>query len=121
MNGQSEASEAAADFAEMASLLGVDPSVLIGGLNLVKAANVLGIAASTLRQRALSGQIGYERDGRRWIFSWRHITEYKQRREHAPTRSTPSGGILPRLIGTASGRRRDAETIEAEARALGLL
>ena len=64
----------------VAEELGVAPEDLVGGLDLVQAARLLGIGVSTLRQRALSGQISYARDGKRWIFSWRDIAGYLERR-----------------------------------------
>jgi len=66
-----------------------EPEELIGGLNLVEAARVLGIAPSTLRQRALNNQIGYQRDGRGWRFYWYHLGEYLRNRE-GPARSAAS-------------------------------
>ena len=67
---------------DVAQLLGVEEQHLEGGLNLVEAGRLLGIAPSTLRQRALQGRISYQRDGRAWRFFWWHIRDYLQEREH---------------------------------------
>lgn len=70
-----------ADLEMTAKLLGVPPGELVGGLNLVQAAQLLGIAPSTLRLRGLAGKIGCQRDGRAWRFFWWHISAYLARRE----------------------------------------
>ena len=111
-----------AELEEMARLLGVEPELLRGGLNLVAAANVLGIAASTLRQRALHGLIGCERDGRRWIFRWWHLAAYMQRRERQAAEL--AGRQRPRAIDRTLDPEVDCAGqpgLEAEARALGLI
>ncbi len=65
---------------ELADWLGVDKELFAGGLDLPSASRVLGIGISTLRNRALKGEIRVQRDGCRWIFSWQDIAEYIEQR-----------------------------------------
>ena len=109
---------------EIAEILGIHQDDFIGGLDLVKAARVLGIAPSTLRQRALAGQVGFQRDGRRWIFSWADLAAYVGRRQHAVWAGDERGVPAAQNGNGGGGRRaarREREEVEAEARRLGLL
>ena len=111
MNNRGKAGQGVAD------LLGVTPERLIGGLNLVDASQLLGIAPSTLRQRAFAGDIGHQRDGRSWRFFWWHLGDYVMARERAA--SVPSSGKSanrPMPSSTEAGH-----DLDAEARNLGLL
>ena len=105
------------DIDSTAALLGVESEELRGGLNLVEAARVLGIAPSTLRQRALRGRIGHQRDGRRWLFYWHHLADYIKAREHpiAGSVETQKSAVARPL------HRSPAADVEAEARTLGLV
>jgi len=99
---------------EVAAALGLAPEELQGGLNLVVAARLLGIAPSTLRQRALAGKIGYQRDGRAWRFFHWHLAAYLQSREH-PARG--GNGLLNRAL----AGQANTDDVMAEAVALGLI
>ena len=98
---------------ETARLLGVTPGYLRGGLNLPEAGELLGIAASTLRRRALEGKIGFQRDGRAWRFFWWHLRNYLQRREHNTQRGSEAG-----LNPTRQEGRSD---VAEQAKELGLI
>ena len=101
----------------VARLLGVQPDHLVGGLNLVQAGAVLGVGASTVRQRALHGSIGCQRDGRSWRFFWWHLADYLVAREcHASTVTTAD---QPGDHVHAHAHHR--ADVESEARELGLL
>jgi len=105
-----------------ASVLGKDSEQLGGPFNLTEAAALLGIAPSTLRQRALAGLIRYQRDGRRWIFTPTYLREYALRREVAPAaESTGPKTNRAHRPGPCASQRWSAEAVEAEARALGLI
>jgi excisionase family DNA binding protein len=86
---------------------------------LVEAAGLLGVAASTLRQRALTGKISHARDGRRWVFSWSDIAQYLESRwvpsyESGATEAQEKAHQCPHPL-------HADDTITAEAHALGLL
>jgi hypothetical protein len=102
-----------------AHVLGVPPDDLIGGLDLVQASRVLGIAPSTLRSRALAGKIGYRRDGRAWRFMWWHLRDYVV----VTDSSASETGVVHGDV--ASGPRRGGvhldEGVLEEAKRLGLL
>ncbi len=100
-------------------MLGAQPEALRGGLNLVETAYLLGVAPSTLRQRALAGKVSHARDGRRWIFSWLDIAEYLGSRWVPSEKSRPVEAE-PRADSRLDPFRTD-DTITAEARELGLL
>jgi excisionase family DNA binding protein len=104
---------------DLARALRVEPGVFRGGLNLVEAAGLLGVAPSTLRQRALDGRISHQRDGRRWIFTWADLADYVERRQvlsNESRRAEPDPGTE----GHSSSLLSD-ETVEAEAVELGLI
>ncbi len=75
---------------EVAERLGIERDELVGGLNLTEAANLLGIAPSTLRMRAQAGKISHQRDGNRWLFFWWHMAEYLESREYPVVESQPA-------------------------------
>ena len=107
------------DLGRAASLLGIAPEELIGGLNLVEAGRLLGISPSTLRSRALQGKIGCQRDGRAWRFFWWHLADYLADREHAADPNTTHG---PKLCASQATRARaESDNVAAEAEALGLI
>ena len=101
----------------VAHLLGVEPEDLTGGLNLVQAAKLLGIAPSTLRQRALAGEIGCQRDGRAWRFYWWHLARYLEEREW-PAHESVVSAVSASRPGSGS---LEGEDILLEAERLGLL
>ena len=101
---------------DAARLLGVEAEELVGGVNLVEAARLLGVAPSTVRQRALAGRIGHRRDGRRWIFSAEDLAEYVDA-HHQPAREGASAEATSRARPRAVA---DAEVWE-EAKELGLV
>jgi hypothetical protein len=103
-----------------AKLLGVDEDELIGGLNLPEASRLLGIAPSTLRQRALNGHIGYQRDGRSWIFYWWHLSDYLNKREH-PADERTGGTSGEGGQGIRPGKARVSEKELKKARQMGLI
>jgi hypothetical protein len=65
-----------------ARLLGIHPECLRGGLNLVEAADLLGLSPSGLRNMAFRGDIAYQRYGRRWSFKWWHMFEFLEEHEY---------------------------------------
>jgi len=103
---------------ETAHRLGVSPDHLRGGLNLVEAADLLGIAASTLRRRALAGKILYSRDGRRWIFYPGDIVDYCRKRHKPAEPTTDEPGKEVEASNRSEGGRR---TTEATAKNMGLI
>jgi len=102
-----------------AHFLGVDSDCLVGGVDLGTGARLLGIAASTLRLRALRGEVGYQRDGRRWIFTWQDLLQYVERRRSGARASEPESRAI--WNGDAGLQRGNALAVEEEARRLGLL
>lgn len=106
--------EALNDIETTARLLGVEVDELRGGLNLIQAAGLLGIGVSTLRQRALDGEIGYQRDGRRWLFYWWHLAAYLNMRESVMTRGKEVKEVFH------STTRGDNNVLE-DAKSMGLL
>ena len=110
------------EIASTARLLGLAPDQLIGGLNLVDAARLLGIAPSTLRARALAGEIGYQRDGRAWRFFWWHLWRYLARREHGAS-EVARGGPSPQSseLDTCQNMRGKDDDVRREAERMGLL
>ncbi len=103
-----------------AERLRIDPDELVGGLNLTQAARLLGIAASTLRERALAGKIGAQRDGKRWIFFWWHLEEYLEAREFTPRPcENRTAGRIPGK--SKSKRGLLPPDVEKEAKAMGLI
>ena len=114
--------EADTSIDDLAQSLAVDREDLVGGLNLPEAARLLGIAVSTLRERALVGAIGCQRDGRRWIFSWEDLAQYLERRRcsvRCGDYSVRPGEERRRSV--KSRGRREKEDVEREARRLGLI
>ncbi len=109
-----------ADLEAVAHCLGVDPGQLLGGLNLVEAAEVLGIAPSTLRQRALAGRIGFQRDGKAWRFFFWHMSEYLEHREHPAGEPDCSHRSKSKHTRRVRPRADDAD-IKARAQELGLI
>ena len=100
---------------ELAAFLGISKEELQGGLDLPSAASLLGIGTSTLRQRALNGRIAYSRDGRRWLFSWRDIAKYIQRRHRPVNPETGSSTNKP------SRKPREHKSTTDAPREMGLL
>ncbi len=101
----------------VADFLGTDKEILVGGVDLPTGSRLLGIGVSTLRQRAIDGEIGHRRDGHRWIFHWQDLAEYVQRRHHGPRTAHTTGDAE----GSATPIRSDADTSIAEqADTLGL-
>ena len=114
--------ECRGDLESTAKALGVAPDQLVGGLNLVEAAKVLGVVPSTLRHRALQGLIGCQRDGRRWIFTWQDLDEYIKKRRR-PANPSGNGRVFLRFPGTdkiAAHAAHDPD-VEAQAKEMGLL
>ena len=113
------------DIERTAALLGVEVDDLRGGLNLTEAAGLLGIAPSTLRQRALAGRISHQRDARRWIFGWRDLADYIASRQRGATgvSARQHGGTAdPRVQAPARDNEARGESdVMAEAREFGLL
>ena len=110
------------DLESTADLLGLDREQLVGGLNLVQASRVLGIAPSTLRQRALDGRIGCQRDGRAWRFFFWHLQDYLDRRER-PVASAGTGRVREEAVGSrkASASSEYKGDVLVEAKELGLI
>ena len=99
---------------DVAEFLVVPVCTLQGGLNLVQMGELLGISPSTVRQKALDGQIGYCRFGRSWKFYWWSLADYFN--DHY---------VEPKAPG-AEAKQEDSVKLdepywEAEARELGLL
>ncbi len=110
------------DLKVMADLLGLQRDQLLGGLNLVEAARVLGIVPSTLRQRALAGKIGHQRDGRAWRFYWWHLGAYLTARERPAASGSSEGNYVENVRRRGEAELEgDANDTEAEAIKLGLL
>lgn len=113
--------------AELARFLNIDEERLHGPLNLVEAAPLLGIAASTLRQHALAGHIGYMRIGRTWRFTWQDLAEFVEKHHvdaRNPAPSKPGHGASSRRVERRGGsaiRIPDDIKIMEEAERLGLL
>ena len=103
--------------ADLAELLGIDADRLRGGLNLTETAEVLGMAPSTLRRKALEGRIAYVRNDRVWRFYWPYIADFiaehfvNTRKALEVKASTP----------TRRARERKRRDVEARAKAIGLL
>ena len=118
----SRTTSAVDEITSTAKLLGLDPEQLIGGLNLVEAARFLGIAPSTLRERAVAGKIGCQRDGRAWRFFWWHLSDYLARREHSASEG-PRGGPSRESseVDTYLNMRGGVEDVRREAERMGLL
>mgnify|MGYP006296214291 CR=1 FL=1 len=99
---------------DVSEVLAVPVCTLLGGLNLVQMGEILGISPSTVRQKALDGQIGYCRFGRSWKFYWWSLAAYFN--EHYVEPIAP-----PEARSIADSEAHDFMDWEAEARELGLL
>ena len=102
---------------EVAEFLGVDPALLRGGMNLIRTAEVFGIAPSTLRRKALDGEIGHVRVGHRWCFYWTFLADFIATRYVAPWDRPP---IEAHTVTRRSKCRTERE-LEEKARELGLI
>ena len=60
-------------------------------MNLCEAAELLGIAPSTVRKRIFAGQLQAEKDGSRWIIYPDVLEKYRERRRYRPTNSSNHG------------------------------
>lgn len=63
-------------------------------LNLSETAELLGIAASTVRERILAGDLEAEKDGSRWIVYPDVLQKYREQRKYRPANgsSARAGG-----------------------------
>ncbi len=110
------------DIAMAACLLGFTPEQMDGPANLVGGAKALGTSPSTLRRRALDGQIGFRREGRGWRFSWHDLACYVLRMWCPP--HPPAENLTPMERLSAPPRRHlltIREDVAVEARQLGLI
>ena len=98
---------------ETAKLLGIATDELRDGLNLKQAGRVLGIAASTVRRRALNGDIGYQRDGRAWRFCWWHLLNYVRSREQSAD--------TPGKTGHRAAPKKKSQAVTRRAKEFGLI
>ncbi len=70
--------------------------------NLTQAGHELGLAASTVRQRILDGQLAAEKDGGRWVIYAEAVEEYRTSRRQ----QNPTGSAMP-AVPTRSVRVAD--------------